>query len=152
MDRLSSPSRDPEEGLTLEKLFTGRAVDIPGIQQRLKRVAESLGLPLSDRTKTYNSRLVQELAKWAESEAKGDKFHDAVFKAYFVDGKNIARTDELVSLATSVGLPESEARHVIKSRTFREEVDADWKDPSPWDHGRSNLRNRRAKDHRLPAI
>ncbi len=116
----------PSEGLTLEKLFTGRAVDIPGIQQRLKRVAESLGLSLSDRTKTYNSRLAQELAKWAESEAKGDKFHDAVFKAYFVDGKNIARTDELVSLATSVGLPESEARHVIKLRTFREEVDADW--------------------------
>ena len=116
----------PEEGLTLEELFAGRAVDIPVIQQRLKRVAESLGLPLSDRTKTYNSRLAQELAKWAEFEGKGDKFHDAVFKAYFVDGKNIARTDELVSLATSVGLPESEARHVIKSRTFQEAVDADW--------------------------
>ncbi|MRS03129.1 hypothetical protein EG832_07890 [bacterium] len=116
----------PEEGLTLEELFAGRAVDIPVIQQRLKRAAESLGLPLSDRTKTYNSRLAQELAKWAEFKGEGDKFHDAVFKAYFADGKNIARTDELVSLATSVGLPENEARRVIKARTFREAVDADW--------------------------
>ena len=116
----------PEEGLTLKELFAGRAVDIPIIQQRLKQVAKSLGLPLSDRTKTYNSRRAQELAKWAESEGKGDKFHDAVFKAYFVETKNIARMDELVSLAASVGLPESEARHVIKTRPFREAVDADW--------------------------
>jgi predicted DsbA family dithiol-disulfide isomerase len=89
-------------------------------------VAESLGLPLSDRTKTYNSRLAQELAKWAESEGKGDGFHDAVFRAYFVETKNIARTDELVSLAGSVGLPETVAHHVVKTRAFKEAVDEDW--------------------------
>jgi predicted DsbA family dithiol-disulfide isomerase len=122
----------PEEGLTLEELFAGRAVDIPVIQQRLKRAAESLGLTLSDRTKTYNSRLAQELAKWTEFKGKGDKFHDAVFKAYFVDGKNIARTDELVSLATSVGLTENEARHVIKARTFEKRSMRIGKDPISW--------------------
>lgn len=89
-------------------------------------MAESLGLPLSDRTKTYNSRLAQELAKWAESEGKGDEFHDAVFRAYFVEAKNIAREDELVSLAGSVGLPETVARHVVKTRAFKEAVDEDW--------------------------
>ncbi len=116
----------PEEGLTLEELFAGHDVDIPRIQQRLKQVADSLGLPLTGRTKTYNSRLAQELAKWAESEGKGDRFHHAVFRAYFAESKNIARVDELVGLASSVGLPADVATAVIRSRSFREAVDADW--------------------------
>ena len=116
----------PEQGLTLEELFVGRDVDILAAQQRLKRVAASLSLPLGARAKTYNSRLAQELAKWAESQGKGDEFHHTVFRAYFVDGKNIALTDELVALAASIGLPTDEARQVILTRSFREAVDADW--------------------------
>jgi len=116
----------PEEGLTLEQLFAGRNMDIPQMLARLKRVADELGLPLGERKKTFNSRLAQELAKWAESKGNGDEFHDAVFRAYFVSGKNIGKVDELVSLAKSVGLPEEEAREVLQSRAFRKAVDEDW--------------------------
>jgi predicted DsbA family dithiol-disulfide isomerase len=101
-------------------------VNISAIQKRLKKVAESLSLPLCNRTMTYNSRLAQELAKWAESEGKGEEFHRAVFRAYFVEAKNIAIADELAHLAESIGLPEEEARQVILSRRFRQAVDADW--------------------------
>jgi len=93
---------------------------------RLKKVADELGLPLGERKKTYNSRLAQELAKWAESKGKGDEFHDAVFRAYFVDGKNIGKEKELIVLAGSVGLPAEEAKKVLQSRTFRDAVDSDW--------------------------
>jgi len=116
----------PEEGLTLAELFAGRSADIPAVMQRLKQAAQKLNLPLADRTKTYNSRLAQELAKWAEAEGKGDEFHDAAFKAYFVEAKNIAKEDTLVGLASSIGLPGDEARRVVRERTFREAVDADW--------------------------
>jgi predicted DsbA family dithiol-disulfide isomerase len=116
----------PEEGLSLEELFAGRGVNISISLQRLKRVASSLSLPLNDRTRTYNSRLSQELAKWAESQGKGDEFHHTIFRAYFVDGKNIGRIDELVTLAASIGLPADEARDVILTRRFREAVDSDW--------------------------
>ncbi len=81
---------------------------------------------MGKRTMTYNSRLAQELAKWAESKGKGDEFHDAVFRAYFVDGKNIAKIDGLASLAQKVGLSEEEAGIVLRKRSFREAVDADW--------------------------
>jgi predicted DsbA family dithiol-disulfide isomerase len=116
----------PEEGLTLEELFAGRPVDIQKIMLRLKQVADELGLPLGERKMTYNSRRAQELAKWAESKGKGDLFHEAVFRAYFVDGKNIGKVHELAVLAQSIGLPEKEARSVLESRTFKEAVDADW--------------------------
>ena len=116
----------PEDGLTLEELYAGRGIDAKKNMSRLKQVADELGLPLGERKKTYNSRLAQELAKWAESKGKGDPFHEAVFRAYFVDGRNIGKTDELVTLATSIGLPEKEARSVLELRTFKEAVDSDW--------------------------
>jgi len=116
----------PEEGLTLEELFAGKPIDIDKIGLRLRQVAAGLGLPLGERKKTYNSRLAQELAKWAESKGKGDPYHEAVFRAYFVDGKNIGKVDELVTLVKSIGLPEKEAKSVLELRTFKEAVDSDW--------------------------
>jgi predicted DsbA family dithiol-disulfide isomerase len=93
---------------------------------RLKQVADELGLPLGERKMTFNSRLAQELGKWAESKGRGDEFHEAVFRAYFVDGKNIGKVDEIVDLAKSIGLSGQEARSVLELRTFREAVDSDW--------------------------
>jgi predicted DsbA family dithiol-disulfide isomerase len=116
----------PADGQTLEQLFAGRSIDLEKSKVRLKQVADELGLPWGDRTMTYNSRLAQEVAKWAESRGKGDPFHEAVFRAYYVDGINIGKIKELVSLAKSVGLPEKEARSVLESRPYREAVDADW--------------------------
>lgn len=116
----------PEEGLSLEELFAGRSVDINKVLIRLRQAADEVGLPLGERKRTYNSRLAQELAKWAESEKKGDPFHEAVFHAYFVEGRNIGKIDELARLANGVGLPEKGAISVLESRTFKEAVDADW--------------------------
>ena len=72
---------------------------------RLRKVANEVGLPLGKRERTFNSRLAQELGKWAESEGKGYQFHNAVFRAYFVDGKNIGKTPVLVDIAESLSLP-----------------------------------------------
>ena len=116
----------PEDGLTLEELYAGRRVDINKVLIRLKQVADEIGLPLGERKRTYNSRLAQELAKWAESKEKGDPFHEAVFQAYFIEGRNIGKAGELVAVAKALGLPEKEATSVLESRNFREAVDADW--------------------------
>jgi predicted DsbA family dithiol-disulfide isomerase len=116
----------PEDGLTLEELFAGRNIDIHKARERLREVARELGLPLGERKKTYNSRLAQELAKWAESKGKGDAFHKSVFEAYFIAGKNIGKVDELILLSKSLGLPDEEAREVLELRTYKEAVDSDW--------------------------
>jgi predicted DsbA family dithiol-disulfide isomerase len=93
---------------------------------RLKQVARELELPFGDREMTYNSRLAQELGKWAEQMKRGDAFHDAVFKAYFADGRNIGDINTLADIALSVGLSGDEARSVLKDGAFRAAVDADW--------------------------
>jgi predicted DsbA family dithiol-disulfide isomerase len=93
----------------------------------LKQVAHGLGLPFGQRTMTYNSRLAQELGKWAESEGQGHEFHNAAFRAYFVDGLNIGKPSILVKVAESVDLNGKDAMGIIRSRTCREAVDLDWK-------------------------
>jgi predicted DsbA family dithiol-disulfide isomerase len=116
----------PDDGFTLQELFAGKPIDIERVQAGFKQRADELGLPFGERKKTYNSRLAQELAKWAESKGKGDPFHEAVFRAYFVDGINIGETNELAGLAKSIGLSEKEARSILELRTFKEVVDSDW--------------------------
>lgn len=116
----------PEEGLALTELFKGAHIDINKVQARLKEAAAELGLPLGERTKTYNTRHAQELAKWAETQGVGEAFHRAVFKAYFVDGVNIGKLDELVKIAEGLGLSGEAARKALLLRTYQFAVDDDW--------------------------
>jgi predicted DsbA family dithiol-disulfide isomerase len=116
----------PPEGLSLVKLFRGRSVDIPQQMLLLRNAARELGLPWSDREMTYNSRLAQELGKWAEQKGRGDEFHMAVYRAYFVDLRNIGEVEELIRLAQLADLPGDEAREVLDSGLCKEAVDSDW--------------------------
>jgi predicted DsbA family dithiol-disulfide isomerase len=101
-------------------------VDTSKITQRLNQVAEEIGLPLTRSGMIYNTRLAQEMAKWAESKGKGNEIHQALFKAYFVDRLNIGQIGELVKIAMSVGLSGDEARQAVESRTYKNDVDNDW--------------------------
>ena len=116
----------PEGGLALADLFKGAQIDINKVQARLKEVAADLGLPLGERSRTYNTRLAQELAKWAETQRPGDAFHRAVFKAYFAEGRDIGAIDQLVDIADTSGLSGEAARKALLSGAYKSAVDADW--------------------------
>ncbi len=116
----------PAAGSTLEELFAGRGVDIEAMYSRMKGLMDAEGLPYGRRTHTYNSRLAQELGKWADTEPGGEAFHDAMYKAYFVDARNIGDAEVLVEIARSVGLSADTAREVLAERRFKDAVDADW--------------------------
>lgn len=116
----------PSEGVSLEVLFADRDIDIEAMYARMKALMDAEGLPYSKRSHTYNSRLAQELGKWADTQSGGEAIHDALFKAYFVEGRNIGDLEILVELAASVGLPAEDAREVLTHRTFSAAIDADW--------------------------
>ena len=116
----------PAEGLSLKDLFAGRGLDLDAMHARMKGLMDIEHLPYNRRTHTYNSRLAQELAKWADSKPGFDKIHDALYKAYFVEGRNLANKDVLLEIAQSLGLPVEETRPVLDNRTFKDAVDADW--------------------------
>lgn len=97
----------------------------------MKALMEQEGLPYnSERGMTYNSRLAQELAKWAESKDKGYEIHDPLFRAFFVAAKNIGDREVLADIVKQLGLPahdEMEAMDALVSRSFKQAVDDDWR-------------------------
>ena len=115
-----------DEGVSLEQLFAGRRVNIPEMLRHLEQTARRLGLPFGERRMSFNSRRAQEAAKWAESQGKADAFHNAVFRAYFVDGKNLHEIETLSVAAESVGLKTDDLREVLRNKTFKAAVDQDW--------------------------
>lgn len=113
--------------MTLEQLFAGRNMDLEAMYTRMAKLMEQEGLPYSRRTHTYNSRLAQELGKWAEQQPGGAGIHDAMFRAYFVETQNIGDPDVLVRIAERLGLPGDQAREVITTRSHKAAIDADWR-------------------------
>jgi len=114
------------EGQSLEQLFAGRGMDLDAMFARMKGLMDEEGLDYGQRTHTYNSRLAQELGKWAETQTGGEAIHDAMNRAYFVDGKNIADGEILLDIVESAGLSRDGAAAVLQDRSFSDAVDEDW--------------------------
>jgi predicted DsbA family dithiol-disulfide isomerase len=94
---------------------------------QMKARMDAEGLPYGERSMTYNSRIAQELGKWADTQPGGEAIHDALFRAYFVEARDISQPAVLLDIVKAVGLPVDAARQVIEQRTFKDAVDADWK-------------------------
>ena len=116
----------PMEGQTLEALFEGRDYDVATMQAQMKARMEAEGLPYGTRTHTYNSRLAQELGKWADTQPGGEALHDALFRAYFVDAQDISNIDVLLGVVAQVGLDRAAAESVLRERSFKVAIDEDW--------------------------
>ena len=116
----------PAAGRSLADLFKGRGYDIETMQAQMRARMAAEGLRYGNRSMTYNSRLAQELGAWADCQPGGEAIHDALFRAYFVDARDISDPAVLVEIATSVGLPAEAAREVIEKRTHKAMIDADW--------------------------
>jgi predicted DsbA family dithiol-disulfide isomerase len=119
----------PAAGMSLDELFGGRGGDPNARQARNEQMKARMaaeGLPYGERTHTYNSRLAQELGLWADTQPGGETLHDALFKAYFVDNRNIGDPDVLLDLVKSLGLDVEGARKALEARSFSDAVDGDW--------------------------
>ena len=116
----------PAEGRDMAAFYAERGRDPEAMYQRMKQLMDAEGLPYGRRTHTYNSRLAQELGVWADTLPNGEPLHDALYRAYFVDARNIGDPAVLLDIVAKLGLPVEEARAVLAERRFKDAVDADW--------------------------
>jgi predicted DsbA family dithiol-disulfide isomerase len=116
----------PMEGRELAPWYAQRGRDPEEMYRQMKERMDAEGLPYGRRTHTYNSRLAQELGKWADAQKGGEAIHDLIYKAYFVDARNIGDGEVLVELAGRAGLDTIEARKILMERRFQRSVDLDW--------------------------
>ena len=116
----------PDEGILIKELYARRNVDPEEMHKNMKVRMDAEGLPYGKRTHTYNSRNAQELGKWADTQNNGEAYHDALYRAYFVDARNISEIDVLVDVAQSAGLDGIAALESLQKHNFKDEIDKDW--------------------------
>jgi predicted DsbA family dithiol-disulfide isomerase len=77
-------------------------------------------------SRVWNTFDAHRLLHWAELQdrAKAVALKQGLFRAYFTDNENVANRDVLVRLAGDAGLDASEARRVLESGGYGEEVRA----------------------------
>ncbi len=97
-----------------------------GFKKQMVGLMAEQGLAYGERNKTYNSRLAQELGSWADTKTNGNELHQQLYRAYFVDNKNISDPEVLVSLVAETSLDANEAREALVTRAFSPRVDEDW--------------------------
>ncbi len=117
----------PESGLLLAKVVRQKELELETVTVNLRQVAKEKGLPFFVPEKLYNTRLAQELGAWAESSGKGGAFHQAVFAAYYAEGRDISDPGVLAELAEAAGLSAKAAFDQMAHRRFRRTVDRDWR-------------------------
>ena len=95
------------------------------MKENMKRLMREAGLEYGERSHTFNSRLAQELGKWADSQNGKSEIHDLIYRAYFVEGKNISDMDELLKIAETAGFDRTSAKEILEKRSFKLIVDED---------------------------
>lgn len=76
-------------------------------------------------SRIYNTFDAHRLLHWAHGEGKQRALKEALFAAYFSDGRDPSDHDQLVAVAESVGLDGGEARAVLASGSFASDVRAE---------------------------
>lgn len=81
---------------------------------------------MAKRGRIYNTFNAHRLLHWAELEGGGRQaaLKEALFGAYFTDGRNPSDPEVLVELAARVGLDPDRARSILASNDYADEVHA----------------------------
>lgn len=96
------------------------------MQQYVKGVANQVGLDFHpDKAVVANSFNAHRLIQFAKTKGLGNEAEEALFKAHFIEGKNIDDKEVLLEIATGISIDESETREVLASDAFEKEVKRD---------------------------
>lgn len=106
--------------------FGGRSEQLEASRAMLQSRAAALGFELnfSGYSRIYNTFDAHRLLHWANTTARQQQLKLALFKANFTDCANIADPEVLVAAAVSAGLDGDEAREILASGRYAEEVRA----------------------------
>ena len=96
------------------------------LNNQVTEMAAGVGLTYDfDKAVVANSFDAHRLVHLAKKHNLGDKAEEALFKAYFTEGKNIADHAALTELGIEMGMEEDEIKQVLESNAFAAEVKQD---------------------------
>jgi predicted DsbA family dithiol-disulfide isomerase len=77
---------------------------------------------MQKRARIYNTFDAHRLLHWAQTESKQEALKNALFSAYFTDGRNPSDHAVLIDVAEKVGLDPKRAAQILESNEFAAEV------------------------------
>ncbi|WP_285362883.1 DsbA family protein [Microbacterium sp. LMC-P-041] len=94
---------------------------------RSSRVGEPWGgrrhrLRLRERSDDHNSRIAHRIIHYAAAHGTGDAMVEALFRAHFTEGRDVADAAVLAEIAGKVGLSEIDVRAVAQGTEHDDEV------------------------------
>lgn len=107
----------PSEGVVREDSPRRRAM-----QEQIRQMASEVNLPYVSAAKVPNSRLSLEAAEFAREKGRFEEYHEALFRAYFAEGRFIGDKAVLAGLARQVGLDPDELLEALDKRTYEKVV------------------------------
>lgn len=124
------PTMQNNTGQSLnEYLAERKGISIERSEQmhaQMTDTAAELGLEYNfDKAVIANSFDAHRLSHLAKAAGVQDQLEEALFKAYFTEGKNIADKETLTELATSIGLDAEAVKQTLNSNQYAEEVQHD---------------------------
>lgn len=119
---------DPSKNV-IEHLAETKQISLEQAKQMneyVTKMAAEVGLTYDlNNAVVANSFNAHRLTHFAKTKGKQLEAEEALFKAYFTDGKNTDDLQTLLELGVSIGLPEEETRSVLESSRFTEDVNRD---------------------------
>lgn len=89
---------------------------------RARGAALGFTFNMDKRNRIYNTFDAHRLLHWAETGGRQLELKTALFEAYFTDGMNPSDHEVLVAMALKAGLDAGQARKVLESGAYAEEV------------------------------
>ena len=88
---------------------------VTAMLSRVLEMSDEAGLKLNLPSRISNSRLALQIAEFAKEKGKFKEYHEAVFRAYWQEGKDIGHREQLFSLAGQADLDVEELESYLES-------------------------------------
>ena len=112
----------PPQGVLLTDMFPGTLFD--KFYRKLARQSGVPDLPFGRAERLDNSGLALEASEFAKQTAFFDVFHDRLFRAHFVEEKNISLMQTILDVAASCGLDKAALEEALTERKYASRIDA----------------------------
>lgn len=110
----------------VKKLTGGSTESVNAKAAGLTQLAKEVGLDYHlDKTIITNTSDALRLVKLAKETGKADAAEEMLFKAYFVDGKDISDRAFLLETAEHLGITRTDAEALLDSEKYRDEIAED---------------------------
>jgi predicted DsbA family dithiol-disulfide isomerase len=113
----------PAEGIPVAEYFGRPREQVERMQEGLRNRAGELGLPFASPEILSNTRKAHILSEYARDEGKFEALHRELFRANFVEGRNLADDVVLREMAGRAGLDPEAAMASLERPDYRERVE-----------------------------